>query len=243
MYSSIKEKNMKVGLVIPCFNESKRLHLNSFKSHSDLTLLFVDDGSEDNTFDFINSWSLPNAKVIRLLKNVGKAEATRIGMISMIDFYPELDWVGYWDADLSTPLEEVENSIKYANMFFSDAQSIWCSRLLRLGSDIRRSPLRHILGRIFMTIVGYFFHETVYDSQCGAKLFKRSVVQTIFVEPFISRWIFDVEILQRAKIKHIKTIEYPLLKWEDVPGSKVKLTRTAVRVIWDLYQIKRKYRQ
>lgn len=234
---------MKIGVVIPAFNESRRLDPDAFRDHPELSFLFVDDGSTDNTSGLVESWNLPNAKVFRLPTNRGKAEAVRSGMLAIHKTYPGLDWVCYWDADLATPLVEISNAIKYGEVFYPDADSIWCSRLVRLGSNIRRSYYRHILGRVFMTVVGYLFRSGVYDSQCGAKLFRTGSINTLFQDAFISQWIFDVEIERRADVRKVKVVEYPLMNWQDVGGSKLNVPKVSFRVLLDLYRIKKQYQE
>ena len=233
---------MKYGIVIPAYNESKRLNMNEFRSHQDISFLFVDDGSTDNTVSKIEEMRLDNVKVIRLPINQGKAEAVRHGMLSIQKIFPNLDWIGFWDADLATPLDEIKNAINYSSIFYNNTDSIWCSRLSRLGSSIKRSYLRHLLGRFFITFISLIFNEKVYDSQCGAKLFRTNVVTALFEEPFISRWIFDIEILRRSKISNIKIVEYPLLNWQDISGSKLNIIKTSLRIFLDIYKIKKKYR-
>ncbi len=117
--------------------------------------------------------------------------------------------------------------------------SVWGSRVYRLGSEIVRSPLRHYLGRIFATIISVLLKVKSYDSQCGAKIFRGDILLKTFSEPFLSRWIFDVEILLRLEQKNI--IEYPLEFWQDKPGSKVKIFREIFRVWQDIIAIRKKY--
>lgn len=232
---------MKIGIVIPAFNEARRLDPEAFRAHPELSYLFVDDGSSDNTASLIESWELPNSKVFRLPSNRGKAEAVRAGMLAIHKNFSGLEWVAYWDADLATPFSEISNALKYGENFYPDADSIWCSRLVRLGSQIRRSYYRHVLGRLFMTVVGFLFRDGIYDSQCGAKLFRTQSIQTLFKDEFISQWIFDLEIQRRAKERGVKVIEYPLMEWTDVGGSKLNVPKVSFRVLMDLYRIKKKY--
>ncbi len=234
-----------IVLVVPCYNEEKRLDLEAFEegAQGEIQILFVDDGSRDKTVERIQAFikDKPNLHVHRCPQNGGKAAAVREGMLHIAGHaqLSQATWVGYWDADLATPLWEVPNMLQYAELYSKDVDSIWGSRVYRLGSKIVRSAKRHYLGRVFATVIAVLLKVESYDSQCGAKLFRRSHLERAFAEKFLSNWIFDVEILLRLKGFHI--VEYPLRKWEDIPGSKVKILREIFRVFNDILRIRKKY--
>lgn len=232
---------MTVVLVIPCFNEAQRLEKDAFAACAH-QLLFVDDGSTDGTAAMIRSWNLPLAAVHSLSRNSGKAEAVRQGMLLARATYPSAEWLGFWDADLSTALSEASAMVKWQESFCPQARSVWGSRVLRLGAAIRRRPLRHLLGRGFATLVTWCFRVTPYDTQCGAKMFHQSVVPQLFGESFSSSWFFDVELLLRASAVGIELNEYPLSAWEEKAGSKLRLWRTSLRGFWELWLMHRRYR-
>ena len=167
-------------------------------------------------------------EVLALAKNSGKAEAVRQGMNSSLK--GSFDYVGYWDADLATPLAAIE---KFCSLFEStDAEIVIGSRVRLLGRNVERKAMRHYLGRVFATCASILLDISVYDTQCGAKLFRNSqLLHQVFSKPFKVKWTFDVEILARFLIlkKSIPSktsnqwIELPLTEWIDVKGSKVKL--------------------
>lgn len=234
----------KILLLVPCYNEEKRIDLASFRSlPPHIHVLFADDGSSDGTRTLIQNFSdqkqfhlysapLNSGKANVLFKAYQHATSTSLAH--------KYDWIGFWDADLATPLIAVDQMLFYLNYFKGqEVHSIWGSRNSRLGSHIRRSMLRHYLGRIFVTITSNVLNVKAYDSQCGAKLFRPEAAALAFAKPFISRWIFDVEILLRLKSHTV--IEFPLFQWTDVPGSKVKIFREAFRVLGDLYKIRKTY--
>ncbi len=234
-----------IVLVVPCYNEEKRLDLEAFEegAQGEIQVLFVDDGSKDNTVPRIQKFieGKTNMHVHRCPQNGGKAAAVREGMLHVAK-HPMLSkatWVGYWDADLATPLWEVPNMVRYAAFYDNQVDSIWGSRVYRLGSRIVRSPHRHYLGRGFATVIAILLRVESYDSQCGAKLFRREHLETAFTENFLSNWIFDVEIMLRLKGKLL--VEYPLRQWEDIPGSKVKIFKEVLRVFRDILKIRKKY--
>lgn len=228
-------------LVVPCYNEKQRLDLQAFFAFRDrgVCFLFVDDGSNDGTADFIEA-SLQNHSHCRLLRspqNQGKAEAVRHGMLHLqgSDWFADCSWVGFWDADLATPLSEITSFLEY-RQFYPNCDAIWGSRIYRLGSQIRRSLLRHILGRAFATLIHKMLKVEAYDTQCGAKIFKKEVLAEAFSKPFISRWIFDVEILLR--LNRYEIVEYPVKAWADIPGSKIKIFREIFRIFRDILKIR-----
>jgi len=232
----------KVCLIIPCYNEAERLDISLFSAFSEnIFYLFVNDGSSDDTEALIRNSLSNNIFLLSLEKNYGKAEAVRRGMLhSMgLPFAKDLAWIGYWDADLATPLSEVPMFIRYTKNYETKIDAIWGSRIYRLGSDIKRSFLRHIFGRLFATAIAILLKVKSYDSQCGAKLFRPDVVSIAFREPFISRWIFDVELLKRLPGHAV--IEYPLGAWSDVGGSKMNLVREIPRIVIDIIRIRLKY--
>lgn len=219
-----------VQVVVPCYNEAARFPAESFvtfaSSHPEFSFLFVDDGSTDATWQVLQSLAAKNPTLFETLKlpvNLGKAEAVRQGMLQA--FKKTTAYAAYWDADLATPLEVLPDFLKT----MEDRASIDIllgSRLKLLGRDIQRRMLRHYLGRIFATFASFVLKLDVYDTQCGAKMFrKKDVTQKIFEKKFSCRWIFDVEMLARyLKLKgHDSSglVEYPLPVWRDVRGSKV----------------------
>jgi hypothetical protein len=183
--------------------------------------------------------------IVDLKSNSGKAEAVRCG-INYILKNNKAPLVGYWDADLSTPLSEIPQFIH----FLTEHQEILFlmgSRIKRLGANIKRSEIRHYFGRMFATAVSIILKLPVYDTQCGAKLIRREIAEKIFCEQFISRWLFDVELIARliAKFGHIKVIgfiyEFPLNVWTDKGKSKLKGI-DFLRAPYELMLINYKYR-
>jgi dolichyl-phosphate beta-glucosyltransferase len=238
----VRDMPPKICLIVPCFNEAARLDLSSFSDlPANVTCLLVDDGSTDRTAEIIRTHESDRLRGLILPGNVGKAEAIRRGMLHAKNtgWLDDAVWVGYWDADLATPLSELDGFIRYAGLVEGRVDGILGSRISRLGSRIVRSYLRHLLGRAFATAAAALMKVESYDSQCGAKLFRVELVDEAFGEPFLSRWIFDVEILARLRARRL--IEYPLVRWVDVGGSKVSVIRVAIPTLIDLIRIRRKY--
>ncbi len=241
---SATNKPAAIALAVPCYNERGRIDLGRFAAGvqaEGLQILFVDDGSVDGTADFVGEKIAddPRLGLLRLEKNSGKAEAVRQGVLALLAQSPQAEWVGFWDADLSSPLEEVDRMRQFHDMEGGGYDAIWASRVMRAGSEVSRPARRHIFGRLFATVSGVLLGVRAYDTQCGAKLFRRDVAKEVFGEPFISRWIFDVELY--CRLGHDRILEYPVKEWRDVPGSKVKIAREMFRVGGDLLRIRKVY--
>lgn len=237
-------------LVIPCFNEARRLDsaaLASLLDDDKLELLFVDDGSTDATRSILEEMAQARPQRIHVLAlehNSGKAEAVRRGLAAAIAS-GRADVVGYLDADLATPPAEMRRLIDVLRG--RNAHVLFGARVALLGHDIERSVARHYLGRVFATLASIALRLPTYDTQCGAKLFRVTPALAEAVrERFLSRWAFDVELLGRLLIGSeavpalsvASVWEEPLRAWRDVKGSKLA-PRQMARALLDLARIDR----
>jgi len=240
-------------IVVPCYNEARRLDTRAFtefrlNGHR-LEFLLVNDGSRDDTLALLERLRRDSPDTIRVRDqqpNHGKAEAVRMGLLEALD--AGADFIGYWDADLATPLSAIP---KFLEVFEDRAgvNVVLGSRVKLLGRSIERHAWRHYLGRVFATLVSEMLHLAVYDTQCGAKLFRSTPeLRRVLAEPFGTAWLFDVEILARligASPRGTAAVarclyELPLDEWRDVPGSK--LTRAAyVRAATSIFRLYRRY--
>lgn len=232
-----------IGLVVPCYNESDRLDFDRLLSLAESTVVFVDDGSTDETAASIREHLLLSNKwhLLKFAQNHGKAKAVRQGMLRLAELpsFNQLEWVGFWDADLSTSIVQIPYMVNFAALDAADADAIWGARVKRFGSRIVRPTSRHYSGRAFSTLVSLLLGITGYDTQCGAKLFRKEHLHACFDEPFVTNWIFDIELCYRLKRKRI--VECPLQEWHDVKGSKVKLFVDLPFVARDLFRIRNHY--
>lgn len=243
----------KTAIVTPCYNEADRLNTDEFlsltASSSQIVFIFVNDGSSDNTGEIIKtmvSKNQNNMRYINLEKNLGKAEAVRRGFQEAFD--DSFEQIGFWDADLSTPLTAIDDLAGV--MERENANIVIGSRVRLMGKSIERRASRHYLGRVFATMASLALNLPVYDTQCGAKLFRNTeFLRQVFEKPFMSDWIFDVETLARFDLYERaaggpglkKTlIEYPLKEWKDIKGSKMKPYHF-VKAMWDMGRIIVKY--
>jgi len=241
------DNNFRVAIVVPCYNESSRLPVARFEQYIQSTateFVFVDDGSTDKTIEILKKMELAHPDQVVVMsygRNMGKGEAVRRGI--NVAFARHVDYVGFWDADLATPLEAIGDFLAEFALR-SDCLMVFGARVQLLGRKIDRSVLRHYLGRVFATVASLVLRLPIYDTQCGAKLFRVTpVTVSLFATPFCSRWTFDVEIIARyiQRVGSVTTaanqmFEFPLYIWKDVAGSKVK-PRHFLIALFDLYRI------
>ena len=241
-------------IVVPCYNEEQRLPGARFaaavRAQPDCRFLFVNDGSTDATSSVLAELcrqAPDRMRAIDMERNQGKAEAVRQGVLEAVADRPA--YVGFWDADLSTPLDQIPLFCEILDTE-TNVQIVTGARVKLLGRTIVRHEWRHYLGRVFATATSLTLRLPVYDTQCGAKIFRvTDENRSLFAEPFLSRWFFDVELLARLTAARHGTdrpqpadivYELPLMAWRDVGGTKLRL-RDFLRAPWDLWRIRRRY--
>lgn len=231
-------KKVSISIIIPAYNESKRIvrTLNKIVDYFDLgkwdyEILVVDDGSKDNTIGVINELSKKN-KRIKLLqnkKNKGKGYSVRAGILNARN-----ELVLFTDADLSTPIEELDKFMRFIDVY----DIIIGSRRLK-GSRIKiKQPFyRRIPGKIFPILVNLLVLKDIQDSQCGFKLFKRKAAIDIFKRQTIKGFGFDVEVLYLAKRLGYRIKEIPVVWINDV-NSRLDPIKDSYRMFKELLKIK-----
>jgi dolichyl-phosphate beta-glucosyltransferase len=223
-----------VTWVVPCYNEAQRLDLDAWVSLIDggpeVNLLMVNDGSRDQTEQRLQQLAAlrpDRIQCLSLARNRGKAEAVRRGLLQALDQGAHV--VGYLDADLATPVTEAQRLTEVLER--SEVDVVLAARVGLLGRRIERSAVRHYLGRVFATLASLALSLRIYDTQCGAKLFRSTPTLLAALEmPFLSRWAFDVELIGRLLVGARGVpgvalsgiVEEPLLVWRDIAGSKLK---------------------
>jgi dolichyl-phosphate beta-glucosyltransferase len=236
----------KTCIIVPCFNEAARLPVEDFRKYISgnptIYFLFVNDGSTDNTLEVLvhlQQSAVERLRVVSVPQNAGKAEAVRFGIKTALT-WSGFAYIGYFDADLATPLDQINYMMSHSND--RDYHIIMGTRLSRLGSLVKRKNVRHVFGRLLSTFISIILKVPVYDSQCGAKLLSFAIAEKISEEKFISRWLFDVEILARS-IYHLgrssflqSAIEIPLEQWIEKKGSKIKPSYL-IKIPFDLWKI------
>ena len=210
-----------ISIIIPAYNEEKRLPatLTTVKAYLEATswefseIVVVDDGSRDRTAQLARD---AGARVLQNPGNRGKGYSVRHGMLKA-----EGDWLLFSDADLSTPIEEIEKLWKSAGNEHADA-AIGSRDLDRSLIGVRQPLFREMGGRFFNFVIRVITGLPFHDTQCGFKLFEAVAAREIFRRQRVERFGFDVEVLYIAQHLGYRTLEIPV-RWNDVAGTKVKM--------------------
>ena len=241
----------KIAIVVPCYNEYGRLPKTDFVSflekHPSAHICFVNDASTDCTQVLLETIAELCKGQITILKNdtnQGKARSVRNGILHCHD-HQVAPFLAYLDADLATSLEECYS---LADALKGDKEFVFASRILKIGSVVERRFSRFLFGRIIATFISNILDIKVYDTQCGCKAFKAELSKLLFEKPFISKWLFDVELFSRMLCHYGKDValnkmeEIPVKRWVDQGASKVKLSYF-FRLWYDLYLIRKAHRK
>jgi glycosyltransferase involved in cell wall biosynthesis len=224
----------RAAVVVPCYNESRRIDRAAFLQLARggrVRLLFVNDGSTDDTGALLKELAAACEAIeaVDLPTNQGKGEAVRRGLLMALE--EGAPSVGYYDADLATPPEEL---LRLIDALEGDPAltAVFGARVARLGSTIERSLFRHFAGRFYATVASLAVGADVYDTQCGAKVFRAGPeMAAALAQPFGSTWAFDVALLDRllqgndrvAGLSIHAFLEVPLVTWRHVRGSKLNV--------------------
>jgi len=234
-------ESVKVSLVIPAFNEAARIRetLRSISEYLkdeafDSEILVVDDGSTDETPAIVQDLDYSGLRLIRNDINRGKGYSVRNGVLSATG-----DFVLFSDADLSTPIEELDRLLTAAQN--ENADVVVGSR----GLDSRliekhQSTVRESGGRLFNVMVRTVLGLDIRDTQCGFKLFRRTRVQSAFRKQTIDGFGFDPELLFLMSRQGLKILEVPV-RWRHAEGSKIRFLRDGTRMFTDLLRIRWNY--
>lgn len=241
-----------VGVVIPCYNEAERLSGKDFLDFSfenlGYNLCFVNDGSTDNTLEVLREIQKGNEDHITVYdcaKNGGKAEAVRQGMLHMAKD-PQYNYIGFLDADLSTDFRDFDDLVK--TLGNSDYKIVNGSRMARMGADIEKESARAIISKTINLMIRTILRMPFNDTQCGAKVMDKDIVKVAFEKPFLTKWLFDVEMFKRisnhyGRKKALEIIcEQPLKRWVHADGSKLSFKDSA-KIGIQLLQIAVYYRK
>ena len=239
-----REDSLRWSVVIPAYNEEKRLpaYLRKTIAYFDdrgeaYEVIVVDDGSHDETVNVVERFQVdaPSVRLIKLAENRGKGCAVRTGM---------LETKGalclFADADGATPIRELERL----------ERAIANGADIAIGSRTARDPTRVVQERVFRKISGSIFNIAVRslgvtgitDTQCGFKLFRAPVARALFSVLQCDGFSFDVELLFLAQRWKYRIAEVPI-QWTEQAGSKVRIVRDGRRMIYDIWTVRRNYQR
>jgi len=233
---------MKLSIVIPAHNEEHRLPpmLEAYAAYfaekygGEAELIVVSNYCNDRTADVARGIAsrYPQVRVIEEPKRVGKGGAVMLGAKSA-----EGDLVGFVDADGATPPEAFDDLVRKIGLDGCIIASRWMK-----GSDVSpKQPLsRRAASRCFNLMVRILFGLKLTDTQCGAKLFRREVIQPVLHNLGVTSWAFDVDMLFQAKRLGASIREVPTV-WHDVAGSKIEIGRSSVNMFVALVRLRMFY--
>lgn len=228
-----------ISIIIPAFNESKRLPpylkqwMEFLPNRFDFfEVIVIDDGSIDNLSLTLSKFSEFKTVIVKVLpQNMGKGFAVKSGM-EIAQGHLKL----FCDADGATPVEELNKLIKTKKE--NDADIVIGSRINLVGVNLVKSNLfRHYLGRVFTTLSFLVSGLDIYDTQCGFKLFSKKSADLLFPNLMTNGYTFDIEILMRANKMKFKICEVPI-NWNNQAGSKVNVFLDGLKMIYELIVIK-----
>jgi len=231
-----------IDFIIPIYNESKRLKptisaINSFATPKSLKIgkvIFVNDGSTDNTLRLIKSAKIKfPKKIISYPKNIGKGYAIKQGFLAA-----KSDYALFFDADMSTPLSEIKKFLPFIN---KNSRIVIGTSKNGHSTVIKHQPwLRENLGKCFTLLSQIILNTKTTDFTCGFKAFDKTAYQTIGRLMTIPRWGFDSEIIFLATRLDFSIQEKAVL-WADKPNTKVNLLKDIYRSFSELVQIRVNY--
>ena len=232
-----------LSVAIPAYNEEHRIAESLAKLAEYLRdkeyayeVLVTDDGSKDRTLDICRAFAAehPWLRIIHYDANQGKGYAVRTGMMDARGEYVLL-----CDADLATPLEELDAFWRYMNDGFD---VVIASRAVHESHLVKRQPIhREFAGRMFNLSVRVLAVRGIHDTQCGFKLFRREAAQSVFPLCTLNGFSFDIEVLHIAR-KLGYRIRESGVHWHHCPGSKVNVFLDGMRMLRDLLKIRLRHR-
>ena len=231
--------DMRLSVVIPCFNEAARLRRTlgdvlewTRANHVSAEIIAVDDGSTDETVSLIEQWmrDTPELSLVRLPHNRGKGAAVRAGMRAATG-----ERRAFIDADGAVPFREME---RFGRALDEGADIVIGSRVLD-PSRVEALAHRRYIGAAFRGMVRWLLVRGVEDTQCGFKLFRAAAADLVFTEQRLTGFAFDVEVLARAERLGLRIVELPV-EWHEQKGSKVRLVRDGLAMAADLVRLRRR---
>ena len=233
-----------ISIVFPCYNEANRLKytfkdIEKFQKKkiiNNFEIIFVNDGSSDDTFEILKNYKNRNTKLHKKIKiisyqdNKGKGYALKEGVK-----IAKLDWILTIDTDISVSINQLNNWLKHKKI--KKKESIYFGSRNLSNSNIKFKIYRKLVGIIFIKIIKIFFDINLLDTQCGFKLYKKNIAKKLFTNLKILDFTHDIEIVLSSKKKGYKIIELPV-NWIHKKGSKISIFRDSLKMFISLLKIK-----
>ncbi|MDI6892697.1 MAG: glycosyltransferase family 2 protein [Actinomycetota bacterium] len=228
-----------LSVVIPTYNEEGRIketlsHIAKYlgDQHYSHEIIVIDDGSSDNTVKVVKDMCKQqnNISITQNDQNRGKGYSVRRGILQSRG-----EFILFSDADLSTPIEEVEEFLTYLRKDYDIA--IGSRALAGSYIQIRQPWWREKMGKVFNLLARGLKLTEIKDTQCGFKCFKKDVAHDIFRKQKINHFCFDLEVLYVAGKRGYKIKEIPV-QWQNSPTSKVNPVTDSIKMLFDLLKIK-----
>ena len=237
------EKSILFSLILPAYNEEKRLpecmeKVESFvASYPDpIEVILVENGSKDRTYELGQEYAAKYPWLTVLKEQTpGKENAVRRGMLEAHGRYRM-----FADVDFSMPISEVRNFIP---PILSDYDVAIGSREVKGAVRYNEPVTRHFTGRVFNLIVRILLGlPQIHDTQCGFKSFSAEAAQRLFSVQRINGWAFDAKVLFIAKQFGYKIVEVPV-QWYYDGNSKINVIQDSLKMFRELLQIRKNYRK
>jgi hypothetical protein len=227
-----------ITIILPVYNEEKRIEKNIQRLLSyckekkwDFELIFVEDGSNDNTCSIVNGFALSESriKLLSLPTRLGKGGSITYAALS----HPTKEYVAYMDADLAAEPPELERLLDN----IEDYDVVIGSRILRGNlMSIKRPYYRSILSHLYSRLFRILFRIPILDPQCGLKLFRRRIVKKLFKAIITPDFAFDTDLIVTASSQDLRIKEVPI-NWTHGTNSKVRILREIKSMGIDLLSI------
>ena len=225
-----------LSVVIPAYNEASRLGdtLSRVLAYLErrgkrFEVLVVDDGSADNTVEVAQEFSHRGVWVLELARNRGKGAALRHGVVASSG-----EMVLLCDADLSTPIQEIERlepRLREADVVLG-SRSVEGSRI-----EVHQPPHRELMGKLFNLLIRLLGFGDFKDTQCGFKLLRGEVARELFPALGVERFAYDVELVWEAQRRGLRIVGVGV-EWHNSPISRVRPWQDAPQMFMDVLRIR-----